>query len=561
MKLFKEVIRNNLRMIVFYVLIGILMTFLNLYCIHYFQEVMDAFQFGTLSIRMLMFYGVILILSTIIGYVNNYPQEKIKNGLYLDFKLQSLKKMKSIDYLEYQKLGTGKLTQRVEDGSAAAREVVYQFWLRLIRELLPTALFGLLFMYFIQKELIIFVLLGYVVVIVVSNIVLKKLYKLKEEILVNQELLNKHLVRGFMELVVFRTNKKYDVEIEASKTGIKTIVDSKTKIKLVHELFFTIFGLIVNVLQVSVLVYAMFYSDFTVGAVVTVVALLGKVYEPIAIFNVEYIDYKLNKLTLKRYLDFLDTKDDETLFVGKKLKQIDGKITIKNVSFAYSNKTVISDLSLEISKNKSIALVGESGSGKSTIIKLLIGLIKPNEGEIYVDGNKLSDLNLNAYYDYLSYVSQDAPIFDGTLRENLVFDKKIPDEELLKVLKVVCLDKFYENLEFGLDSELGEKGIKMSGGERQRVALARLFFDNSKIVILDEATSAMDNITEKIVMQNIVESLKDKTIVVIAHRLETIKDVDQIYVLLDGKIVEKGKYSNLLKKRGYFTRLYSYNKK
>ena len=126
------------------------------------------------------------------------------------------------------------------------------------------------------------------------------------QILVNQELLNKHLVRGFMELVVFRTNKKYGTEIKIVKDGIKNIVDSKTKIKLVHELFFSLFDVIVSVLKVIVLGYAVLYSNLSVGAVVTVIALLGKAYEPIAIFNVEYVDYKLNKVAVKKFICWKD---------------------------------------------------------------------------------------------------------------------------------------------------------------------------------------------------------------------------------------------------------------
>ena len=137
-----------------------------------------------------------------------------------------------------------------------------------------------------------------------------------------------------------------------------------------------------------------------------------------------------------------------------------------------------------------------------------------------------------------------------------MFDKSVNDKEILEVLKTVCLDKFYQKLENGLETELGEKGIRMSGGERQRVALARLFFDDSKILILDEATSAMDNITEKKVMDNIVKKLKNKTLIIIAHRLETIKNVDLIYVLSDGVIKEKGTYDELLNKKGYFSKLY-----
>ena len=557
MRLFKDVIKNNLKMIIFYVLIGIIINFLDLYSVTYYQKILDAFQFQTLTIIPLIIYGALLLISTILGYIENYPEQQVKNKLYLDFKLQSLKKMKSIDYLEYQKIGTGRLTQKVEDGAAASRDIMVDFWLKLFRYLLPTAIFSLIFIFRVKKEYVLFVFLGYIIVVIISNLILKKLYKLKESILLNQEFLNKHLVRGFMELVVFRTNKKYDTEIEVTKDGIKNIVDGKTKIKLVHEIFFTVFALIVNILKVVVLGYAVLKSDLSVGAVVTVISLLGKAYEPIAIFNVEYVDYKLNKVTVNKYIELLDIKDDKALDAGIELKTIEGNIEFKNVSYSYNEeKYIINDLSLKINKNSSIALVGESGSGKSTIIKLIMGLMKYKKGNILIDDKELSELNLNSYYDNVTYVSQEAPIFDGTLRENLIFDKKISDEKILKVLSLVFLDKFYEKLKNGLDTELGEKGVRMSGGERQRVALARLFFDDSKIIILDEATSAMDNITEKQVMENVVKQLNNKTLIVIAHRLETIKDVDKIYVLSDGIIQEQGKYDELLDKNGYFAKLY-----
>lgn len=557
MRLFKEVIKNNLKMITFYVLIGIIINFLDLYSVTYYQKILDAFQFQTLTIVPLIIYGVLLLISTILGYVENYPEQQVKNKLYLDFKLQSLKKMKSIDYLEYQKIGTGRLTQKAEDGATASRDIMINFWLKLFRYLLPTAIFSLLFIFRVKKEYVLFVFLGYIIVVIISNLILKKLYKLKENILLNQEFLNKHLVRGFMELVVFRTNKKFDTELKVTKEEIKNIVDGKTKIKLVHEIFFTVFALIVNILKVVVLGYAVLKSDLSVGTVVTVISLLGKAYEPIAIFNVEYVDYKLNKVTVNKYIELLDIKDDEALNSGLKLKELNGNVEFKNVSYSYNNeKNIINNLSFKINKNSSVALVGESGSGKSTIIKLIMGLLKYDKGNILIDDKELYKLNLYSFYDNVTYVSQEAPIFDGTLRENLIFDKKISDEEIIKVLNLVCLNKFYEKLENGLDTELGEKGIRMSGGEKQRVALARLFFDDSKIIILDEATSAMDNITEKFVMENVVKQLDNKTLIVIAHRLETIKDVDKIYVLSDGIIQEEGKYNELLDKNGYFTKLY-----
>ena len=557
MKLFKEVLKNNKKMIIFYILIGITINFLNLYSVTYYQKILDAFQYQRLTLTPLIIYGVLLIVSTILGYLENYPEQQVKNKLYLDFKLQALKKLKTIDYLEYQKLGTGKLTQRVEDGAFSSRDILVNFYFKTIRYLLPTGLFSLIFIYQVKKELVLFIFLGYVIVIIVSNLILKRLYNLKENILDNQELLNKHLVRGFMELVVFRTNKKYDTEIKITEEGIKNIVNAKTKIKLVHEIFFTVFALIVNILKVVVLAYSVLNSNLSVGSIVTVLSLLGKAYEPIAIFNVEYVDYKLNKVTVNKYLEFLDLKDDQNLTIGKRIKQVEGTIEFKDVSYSYQKeKKLIENLSLKINNNEKVALVGESGSGKSTIIKLIIGLIKNESGKILIDGNDLSKINLNDFYEYVTYISQESPIFDGTLRENLVLDKNISDKEIKEVLKLVSLEKFLNRLEKGLDTELGEKGIRMSGGERQRVALARLFFDNSKIIILDEATSAMDNITEKEVMKNILKRLKNKTIIIIAHRLETIKEVDKIFLLKNGKILEQGTFKELLQENTYFKELY-----
>lgn len=555
MKLFKEVIRKNLKMIIFYIVIGIVINFLDLYSVTYYQKILDSFQIGSLTLIPLFVYGILLIISTILGYLENYPEQVVTNKLYLDFKLQTLNKMKTIDYLEYQKVGTGRLMQIVEDGATASRDALLNFWLKLIRYLIPMAFFSLVFIFKVKRELAILVIFGYVIVILISNTLLKKLYKLKEKILFNQEILNKHLVRGFMELVVFRTNKKYETEIKITEKGIKNIVDGKTKIKLVHEIFFSAFALIVNMFKVIILGYSVLKLDITVGSIVTVISLLDKAYLPIAIFNVEYVDYKLNQVAIKKYVDFLELKDDLGFEKTKKMKKMKGSIVFDNVSFSYASKGILNNLTLKINSNSSIALVGESGSGKSTIVKLLMGLIKPKEGRVLIDGKDLNSLNLDYFYEQVTYVSQESPIFDGSLRENLVFDKMVTDDEIIKVLDLVCLKDFYQKLEKGLDTELGEKGLKLSGGERQRIALARLFFEESRIVVLDEATSALDNLTEKKVMDSIFKTLNSKTFVIIAHRLESIKKVDQIYVLSNGKIVEKGNYYELLNNKKYFSKL------
>lgn len=555
MKLFKEVIKNNLKLMIIYVVLGITFTFLGLYATNYFQVIIDAFTNETITLSMIIFYGIILLVNAIIGYVDNYPDRKLFNQLYLEFKKQSMKKLKTIDYTEYTKIGTGRLSQQVEEGATSARDALYYFWLKLLRELLPGALISLIFIGRIEIKVLYAVLVGYLFVVILTNIVLKVLYNLKEKIIVNQELLNKRLIRGFMELVIFRTNKKYDVELRKVDEEIKDITKGRTNIKLVHEIFFTAFEILVTIIKIIMLVYAFFYESLTIGEIVVLISLLGKAYEPIAIFNVEYIDYKLNKVSLKRYLEYLDLKDIENMYEGKDLKKVNGKISLKNIDFSYGEKKILKNLSLEIKEKSKVAFVGETGSGKSTIIKLIVGLIKPQLGTVEIDGKDLSKIKLDSYYDYISYLSQDSPIFDGTLKENIVFDKDVSDEKIIEVLKLVELEKFYSKLKNGLQTELGEKGILISGGERQRIALARTFFDDSKVIILDEATSAMDNITEEIVMKRVTEKLIDRTFIIIAHRLNTIKNVDEIFVLQNGEIISSGKYKQLQEKCDYFKQL------
>ena len=555
MKLFKEVIRNILKLMIIYVILGISFTFLGLYATNYFQVIIDAFGNKSITLGMIIFYGIILLITAILGYIDNYPDRKLFNKLYLEFKKQSMKKLKTIDYQEYTKIGTGRLSQQVEEGATAARDALYYFWLKLLRELLPGALISLIFIGRIEIKVLLAVLIGYIFVIVLTNIVLKVLYNLKEKIIINQELLNKHLIRGFMELVVFRTNKKYDVELLKIDEEIKDITKGRTKIKLVHEIFFTAFEILVTIIKIVMLIYAFLFENLTIGEIVVLISLLGKAYEPIAIFNVEYIDYKLNKVSLKRYLEYLDLKDVKNMYEGKLIKHLNGNVSLKNVTFSYGEKQVLKNVNLEIKENSKVAFVGETGSGKSTIIKLISGLISPQNGVVEIDKKDLSTLKLDSYYDHLSYLSQDSPIFDGTLKENIVFDKEIDDEKIIEVLKLVELEKFYSKLKNGLQTELGERGILISGGERQRIALARLFFDDSKIIILDEATSAMDNITEEKVMKVITEKLSNKTFIIIAHRLNTIKNVDEIFVLKNGEILSSGTYNSLQKKCEYFKEL------
>ena len=559
MRYIKEILKKNSIWVLVYIGLGIFNSFVANYKVDYFQKVIDGLADRTLAFAGVATYGFILLVNYCMNYLDNYPEKKLEYGIYLDFKLLSLRKISTIDYTEYQKIGTGKLVQRIENGSSAGRNVVFNFWLRLIRDLLPTIVFSVYFIWKIDKIITYILFVGYMLIFIITNILLKFLYKIKEKILNNEELFNHFLVRGFMEMLVFRMSKQFPSEIKKTRSAKENIVSSKVKMNMIHEAFFTIFALLVAMLDIGILFYAWKTKNLTVGSIVALIALIENAYTPIAIFNVLYVQYKLDKASYKRFEEFLDLKDDNQLRNGNAINTDIGEIAIKNLSFQYEERKIIDDLSLFIKRGQKIAFVGESGSGKSTVIKILLGLLKYNQGEICLGDMELSGICLNNLYDKVSYISQDVPVFDGTIKENLVFEKQVSEEQMLEALSEVQLSHLVENLAEGLDTEIGEKGTCLSGGEKQRLAFARLWFENPELVILDEATSAMDNLTEEIVMKSVMQKMKDKTVIAIAHRLNSIAGFDRIILFREGKIVGQGTFEELLHTDSYFKELYNAN--
>jgi ATP-binding cassette subfamily B protein len=554
-----EILKNKKVLITIYILLGVVLALLNSFSASYFQKVLDDFSSNKLSITTLFIYGFVLVIICGLNYIDEYPGCKLSESIFLDFKLKALKKMSTIDYKYYQSLGTGNLVQKIETGANAGKSILFDFYFKLLRELIPSIFFSLIFIASIDKNIMIYIGIGYIFVFIITNMLLKYLYNIKAHILNNEEIFNRYVIRGFMELVVFRTNKRFNSEIAKAEHASREIMNSKTKMKMIHEAFFAIFALFITIIKVIIIFISWKGNVLSAGAVVALITLIDKAYSPVAIFNVLFVQYKLDRSAFKRYTDLLDIPNDVKLNSGKRINsmEVKGNISFDKVCFSYGGKKVFDDLSFKIQAGTSVAFVGESGSGKSTIVKQIIGLLKVDKGNIYVDTNNLAEVNLNDFYDYVSYTSQEAPVFDGTLRENIIFDKDISDNEVLAVLKSVGLFSFYSSLTKGLDTEVGEKGIMLSGGERQRLALARVFFGEAKIIILDEATSAMDNVTEELVMKNIMEQLKNKTVITIAHRLNTIKEYKKIYVFKKGKIVGEGNFNGLLESNQYFQQLWN----
>ena len=214
---------------------------------------------------------------------------------------------------------------------------------------------------------------------------------------------------------------------------------------------------------------------------------------------------------------------------------------------------MLSHLDFHIRPGETIAFVGPSGAGKSTILNMVIGFSKASSGQILIDGNNINSLNLNSYRKHIAVVPQTSILFSGTIRENITYGlDNISDDELEQVLISSNLKEMIDSLPDGLDTRIQEHGGNLSGGQRQRISIARAFVRNPKILILDEATSALDTISEKQIQEATRNLAKDRTTLIVAHRLSTIRDADRIAVIENGGVAEFGSYDELMEKKGIF---------
>ena len=260
----------------------------------------------------------------------------------------------------------------------------------------------------------------------------------------------------------------------------------------------------------------------------------------------------------KRFLEIMD-EEEETLHEGSKVCQkLEGNIEFKNVSFHYkSSKGILKNISFKLPQGEKIALVGPSGGGKTTICHLIPRFYDVTSGEIEIDGTNIKEFTLDSLRKQIGIVQQDVFLFGGTIKDNILYGNlEASEEELIEAAKKANIYDYIQSLPKGFETEIGERGVKLSGGQKQRLSIARIFLKNPSILILDEATSALDNTTELLIQNALDELCKGRTTIVVAHRLSTIRNADEIMVISDGKIKEKGTHDELMKEDGAYKILY-----
>ncbi|QEN86388.1 ABC transporter ATP-binding protein [Labrys sp. KNU-23] len=305
--------------------------------------------------------------------------------------------------------------------------------------------------------------------------------------------------------------------------------------------------------------YFVLTGQLSHGGFVGFLLMIGVFFRPIEKINAVIETYPKGIAGFRRYLDFLDTRPDITDRPdARPAPLLTGAIRYDKVGFGYTpDRQILTHLDLSIAAGETVAFVGPSGAGKTTICSLLPRFYDVTQGAITIDGIDIRDLTLRSLRGQIGIVQQDVFLFGGTIRENIAYGRlEAGEDEILEAARRARLDGVIASLPNGLDTLIGERGVKLSGGQKQRLAIARMFLKNPPILILDEATSALDTETELAIQQALAELSKGRTTLVIAHRLATIKNADRILVVDGGGIVEQGRHSDLLDKPGIYGRLH-----
>ena len=305
--------------------------------------------------------------------------------------------------------------------------------------------------------------------------------------------------------------------------------------------------------------YFTFRGKITLGDFTAYLLYVNMFVQPIRRL-INFMEQYQNGMTgFERFIEIMEQETEKEAINPIELDNVKGKIDIENISFTYEDENeVFKDLSLSIKAGKTIALVGPSGGGKTTLCNLIPRFFEFSQGDIKIDGISVKDISLKSLRKNIGIVAQDVFLFTGTIKENiLIGNPDASDEEIIEASKKARIHDFIESLPEGYDTYIGERGVKLSGGQKQRVSIARIFLKNPPIIILDEATSALDNVTEREIQASLEELSKDRTNLVVAHRLSTIKNADEIIVITQDGIKERGTHEALIIQNGIYSKLHS----
>lgn len=516
------------------------------------------------NMRMIIVFAVTLLVIFIVkaacGYFMQYWGHVVGVRMQGDMRRHIFKHLQKLPNSFFDNNKTGDIMSRIINDLMDISELAHHGPEDLfISIVMITGSFIILFNINIPLTLLIFAFIPLIVCFTLFQ--RKRMNKAFLETKVETGAVNANLENSISGIRISKAFVNHDSEENKFEKGNKKFIVAREKAYKVMAQYSSGSGFGIDILNYVGLIGG---GAFTLSGVITVGDFLAymlfiKLFtEPIKKL-INFVEQYQNGITgFQRYLEIMNEDKEKDKENATELNNVKGEIEFKNVDFSYEGKNVLKNISVKIQQGKMLALVGESGGGKTTFCNLIPRFYEVDGGDILIDNKSIYDVKLASLRENIGIVQQEVFLFTGTIRDNILFGKSdATEEELINAAKLANIDEFINNLPEGYDTYIGERGVKLSGGQKQRISIARVFLKNPPILILDEATSALDNATERVIQESLEKLCAGRTTIVVAHRLSTIKNADEIIVLGKEGIVEQGTHEELINIPGEYNKLHN----
>jgi ABC-type multidrug transport system fused ATPase/permease subunit len=506
--------------------------------------------------------SVLLLIRGPMEYVRQFFMNKGNNNIIKALRKDAFNKVHTLDAKYFTENKSGEIGTRFFDDIEKIRgfmtAVLSNVW---IETIVLIFVIGAMLTLNLKLTLLSVLLTG--IQFTLAHILSKRLKRTTRHMMGYRTVLTGFLIekiQGSFLSKLFSSEKKDEEELDQHLERYERITDKQAVINAVSLACVNVLSDVIPFIVVAIGSIYVIDGSLTLGSLIAFFAYVDRMKSPINALVQAFPTIAEGSVALQRVFDFFDTPSSiKEINQPVQLRKFTDSIRFHHVSFSYDgHDDVLKDVSFHIERGKTYAFVGGSGAGKSTVLQLLTRMYDADCGEVLIDGVNIKNYSLSSLREHVGIVTQDTFLYSSSVKDNIRVAKlDATDDEIIIAAKKAFAHDFICSLANGYDTELGERGIKLSGGQKQRIALARVFLKDSPIILLDEATSALDNESEKLVQESIHQMKRDKTIIMVAHRLSTVLHADMIFVMKHGKIVECGNHKDLLEINGYYKELYA----
>jgi ABC-type multidrug transport system fused ATPase/permease subunit len=496
----------------------------------------------------------------VITFVSDYLYELVSNYMIRDMRMDLFRHLIRLPVSFFDKNKAGDILHRINNEINTIQSIVTGSVLRFINSLLTIIGITVALVWLNYKLfLIALIALPFILInTVYFQPKIQRIIKLSRE--KDSDILC-FFVERFESIKLIKTYLTYDFEQNKLFLLIKSLINLNVRNTVLSSATRNISTFLISFSPLLILYWGgrqIMASAMTIGSLVAFLQYLNRLYNPMRDLMSLYFDFVRASVSMKRVFEFLKTPVEDTGRPAANHFRIRKKIVFDHVSYSFDGQNkVLDNLNLEFELGKRYALVGASGCGKSTLINLLCRFYETEEGTIRVDGQNIQQISLDTLRSRIGLIGQESMLFHDSIRGNIGYGSANPSDAKIKAAAMISgIYEHVVSLQDGFDTMVGDRGAKLSGGQKQRVALARAILKDADVIILDEATSGLDSDSEKMVFDKMVEIYRDKAMIFISHRISTVKNVDEIICMHDGKIVEKGGFEELIAKKGFYWKLF-----